>query len=241
MPNRKYTRPDNWKKLEAKRLKELKSLISEKKRIAEILSSLHRIDPSRRSLETLTMIEELKSTRTALSKEIKFNKRQSVEYKLKASKESARRRSDPANLEKEKENNKRWRQSETGRQYMKQYRKDWYKENSEIAIRTVTRRRARRRSNGYEFYSLQDAIDIYGTICHLCDQEIDLFHPRKVGAEGWEKSFQLDHIIPISQGGPDTLDNVRPSHARCNMNRRTKTVEEYRDMLQSIERTADEH
>ena len=29
----------------------------------------------------------------------------------------------------------------------------------------------------------------------------------------------LDHIVPWSQGGPDTIDNLRVTHSRCNIKR----------------------
>jgi 5-methylcytosine-specific restriction endonuclease McrA len=47
--------------------------------------------------------------------------------------------------------------------------------------------------------------------------EIDLENSRKIGSLGWKTSLQVDHVIPISKGGSDTLENVRPSHAICNM------------------------
>jgi 5-methylcytosine-specific restriction endonuclease McrA len=40
---------------------------------------------------------------------------------------------------------------------------------------------------------------------------------RKVGSKNWEKSLHIDHLIPISKGGSDTLENVRPTHALCNL------------------------
>ena len=47
--------------------------------------------------------------------------------------------------------------------------------------------------------------------CHWCKEPIDYeahhHHPN---------SFQVDHVIPIAAGGPDTLDNKVPSHRRCN-------------------------
>ena len=175
--------------------------------------------------EILETMEELKSRRNKLTKAIKYNKRSSVEAKIKKS--QYRAEYTEKNKEKIRKANKAWRESSEGREYMKSYKKAWYYKNPDITIRRVTRRRAQRKENGYEFYSLDDAISLYGKVCHLCGQDIDMSFPRKVGAEGWTKSLQLDHVIPISKGGPDTLENVRPAHAQCNMNRNTKTVEEY--------------
>lgn len=43
-----------------------------------------------------------------------------------------------------------------------------------------------------------------GWRCHICE--------RKVTRETWS----LDHLVPISAGGPHTHDNVAIAHHRCN-------------------------
>ena len=47
-------------------------------------------------------------------------------------------------------------------------------------------------------------LEEYGPICHLCG---------KPGAT------TRDHLLPLSRGGVDTLDNCRPAHQRCNAKR----------------------
>ena len=80
------------------------------------------------------------------------------------------------------------------------------------------RRQAKKLNNGYEFYSDTDVINIYGTNCHLCEQPIDMNASRRSGiGENWEFGLHIDHIVPISSGGPDTLENVRPAHGICNI------------------------
>ena len=106
---------------------------------------------------------------------------------------------------------------ETHRDYYRQKSLEWSRNNPEKAVRAVLRRRAQKYNNGYEIYKTQDVIDIYGTNCHICGLEIDLENSRKIGSLGWKTSLQVDHVIPISKGGSDTLENVRPSHAICNM------------------------
>jgi len=90
-------------------------------------------------------------------------------------------------------------------------RKDW-------RFRTPNAHRRFRRNNtepGY--YSDQDVLDTYGAICHICSEEIDLSAPRKVGLPGWEKGLHIDHVQPLSRGGLDTLENVKPAHGQCNV------------------------
>ena len=79
------------------------------------------------------------------------------------------------------------------------------------------RTRARKIGVEYGYYTDQDVLDLYGSVCHICNKDIDLNAPRKCGDAGWEKGLHIDHVYPISRGGSDTLENVRPSHGRCNV------------------------
>jgi hypothetical protein len=53
--------------------------------------------------------------------------------------------------------------------------------------------------------------------CGICKKRINknLKHPHP-------KSVSLDHVIPISQGGPHTRANTRASHLDCNVRRQAK-------------------
>ena len=74
------------------------------------------------------------------------------------------------------------------------------------------------------YYSDQDVLDIYGTDCYLCGEPIDLIANRQCGKPGWEKAFHVEHMIPLSKGGPDTIENVRPSHGQCNIIKASKIL-----------------
>jgi 5-methylcytosine-specific restriction endonuclease McrA len=99
-----------------------------------------------------------------------------------------------------------------------------YRENNREAVRSIgaemaRRRRARLAGNITEKYTDKLVIEIYGTNCHICNKPIDLNAPRRSGKPGWELGLHIDHIIPISKNGPDTLENVRPAHGRCNISK----------------------
>lgn len=50
-----------------------------------------------------------------------------------------------------------------------------------------------------------------GAPCHICGEVIDYSLPHL--APG---AFVVDHIVPLSRGGTDTLDNKAPAHRSCN-------------------------
>ncbi len=92
----------------------------------------------------------------------------------------------------------------------------------EAALARVHKRRARKLSNGTEPYTSKDMLDIYGSNCYMCGLPIDLSVSGKVGSPNWENGLHIEHVIPLSAGGADRIENVRPSHGKCNLNKGTK-------------------
>lgn len=56
-------------------------------------------------------------------------------------------------------------------------------------------------------------------VCYLCDAVVDMSLPRtsKLGAT-------LDHVIPVSKGGEDCLENLRLAHWICNIRKSDKIL-----------------
>ncbi len=50
-----------------------------------------------------------------------------------------------------------------------------------------------------------------GLVCQLCGNPIR-----------YQSNIAIDHIIPVSKGGPDTLDNLRVAHRFCNSRRNNR-------------------
>lgn len=95
--------------------------------------------------------------------------------------------------------------------------RQWKQENPEVSKAAKRRRRARKAQNGFEPYTTQQVLEKYGTTCYLCGKAIDLSAPRWTAENGWENGLHLDHVVRISDGGSDTLENVRPTHGLCNL------------------------
>lgn len=104
----------------------------------------------------------------------------------------------------------------------------WNKEHPERMRIASRKRRALKLGNGSETYTEEQIFNLHGTTCYLCKNAIDLLAPRSIGKqEGWELGLHIDHVVPIIAGGPDTLENVRPAHAICNMRKGSKMSDDF--------------
>lgn len=122
------------------------------------------------------------------------------------------------NKEEIKQRQKNWFQKNKSYKN-EQNRQHWLKNRESYRIRE-RRYRARKLQNVSEPYTEQQVLDKYGHNCYLCQEPIDFTVPRKE-----PKGFQVEHVIAISKGGPDTLENVRPSHAACNWSKGNKIIQ----------------
>lgn len=91
------------------------------------------------------------------------------------------------------------------------------------------KRDSRRRSKKYrqsapkgEPYSQEMLVQRDGTKCYLCSGEM-IFELGKKGSP-WVVS--VDHVIPLSRGGIDCASNVKLCHARCNLRKHDRLIEE---------------
>lgn len=73
------------------------------------------------------------------------------------------------------------------------------------------RRRAIKLGLPAEKYTLAEIAERDGRVCQLCDDPVDMLLS---GLDTWGPT--IDHVIPISKGGPDTRENVQLAHRRCN-------------------------
>lgn len=52
-------------------------------------------------------------------------------------------------------------------------------------------------------------------LCHICGFPVDPVRDR----------YELDHIIPLANGGTDDDDNLCPAHSKCHLAKTAKDVE----------------
>jgi 5-methylcytosine-specific restriction endonuclease McrA len=55
-------------------------------------------------------------------------------------------------------------------------------------------------------------LECHGMTCYLCTRpirdDVGYLHPL---------ALTIDHVVPVSGGGQDSLDNLRPTHRQCNL------------------------
>ena len=110
---------------------------------------------------------------------------------------------------------------EANKEKVAEQKKQWKIDNPERNLRANRKaeraRRARLKNSITIPYTESQVISTYGTNCNICGLEIDFLASRQVGKKGWKMGLHIDHLIPISKGGPDILENVRPTHGLCNL------------------------
>lgn len=124
----------------------------------------------------------------------------------------------------DKVRNKKAEYYQKNKEYIVNKVKNYRKENLNIERSAKRRRRARKKNNGFEYYTEKQVLEKYGADCYLCNTPIDMSAPRLVGKPGWEKGLHIEHVVDLALGGPDTLANVRPSHGICNLTKKPREM-----------------
>lgn len=80
--------------------------------------------------------------------------------------------------------------------------------------RATYKRRAILRGVESDPYSIDLIAERGEGICHLCEEPVDMsiYWPNP-------GSPSADHVVPLSRGGHDTLENVKLSHLACNLSK----------------------
>lgn len=87
----------------------------------------------------------------------------------------------------------------------------WLEAERQRAREKAGRRRAQMRSTSSGRVDLSAILERDGMTCHLCLEPIPSL-----------EVLHFDHVIPLSKGGPHSMDNIKPSHAACNLRKGAK-------------------
>ena len=96
----------------------------------------------------------------------------------------------------------------------------WEKANPEKRRALKHNRRARIKGNGgtFTFKELNELFEQQEGFCAYCGELL---------YSSFDKEVHIDHKIPLSRGGHNDISNIALSCARCNLQKGTKTDEEF--------------
>lgn len=91
---------------------------------------------------------------------------------------------------------------------------EWLKRERMRSREKQSRRRELIRESGEEF-DLFEILERDGMMCHICGGEIPSLD-----------DLHFDHVIPLARGGAHSTENIKPSHAKCNLRKGARLLEE---------------
>lgn len=123
------------------------------------------------------------------------------------------------NPDRNKAISQRWQ--EANREKMKEVHRQWYDAHPHKGSEYVAKRRSRMVGAIVKDVDLEFIWHRDKGVCYLCGKAIDLALSRN-----HPLGLHYDHVIPLARGGAHSVDNIRPTHARCNLRKKTKLVAE---------------
>ncbi|MBC8222433.1 MAG: HNH endonuclease [SAR86 cluster bacterium] len=117
-----------------------------------------------------------------------------------------------SNLDKMKNAVKNWRKNNPEK--LKEGHKKWMKENA-AHVREYNRKRRAKKAlvtiQSFTAEQLDKRMSVFGYKCVYCDGPFE----------------HVDHVIPLSKGGPHCLSNLRPACQFCNLSKHAKKLSEW--------------
>lgn len=104
---------------------------------------------------------------------------------------------------------------ETHLEYERQRCKEWRKSNPLKNAELSRRYTATKRSTSVDGVNYRFILERDGMHCYICEKDILPHH-----------TMHFDHVVPLSRGGTHTEENVRPTHAQCNLRKHDKLLSE---------------
>ena len=115
-----------------------------------------------------------------------------------------------ANVQKVNQAKYKWAREHVER--VKEIRREVNLRRKDKAFQESNLRRARKNKVGGSFSKLEweELQESYGNICISCGSNIRM---------------EADHVIPISKGGVNSIDNIQPLCLKCNRSKGTKIID----------------
>ena len=116
-----------------------------------------------------------------------------------------------ANKDKANEASKRWARQNRDK-INTRYRR-WKQQKPEAVTAYTHQRRAKKIASGESFTATEwrALTEHYDNKCLCCGRT--------------DVKLTADHVIPLSKGGPSSIDNIQPLCASCNSSKNTKTID----------------
>lgn len=118
--------------------------------------------------------------------------------------------------ERTKANAQRYR--DANRDLVNERARAYFHANPEVNRARAHVRRARLAGVEAVPYSRTDIFERDGWTCQLCGDPIDPAETIRA------RTATIDHIVPISKGGPDTFENAQAAHMGCNSRKRDRVA-----------------
>ena len=111
---------------------------------------------------------------------------------------------------------------EAKREELREYDRRYYQEHKDRS-RVIRRARHTRAKATWDGHTTETIIETHGSDCYLCGTPVDPGLPA-----GYSDSPQRDHVVPLTdpESPGDVIENVRLTHARCNLAKSHKRVED---------------
>ncbi|QZE11304.1 HNH endonuclease [Streptomyces phage Forrest] len=116
------------------------------------------------------------------------------------------------NKEKVKEAAVRWQANNNEK--VRGYKNKWKRANKHKLAQYKHKRRAQESLSHFTAEEFKELCDAYGNICLRC---------------GEEKPLSVDHVIPLCDGGSNSIDNIQPLCVDCNCIKGRKATD-YREL-----------
>ena len=155
--------------------------------------------------------------RYAASSKVRWNnlpKAKRDEYNSKRS-ERSKNATLSKKLSEKQRSRRKWRElSPEKKEEYKQKQREWIAANPEMVREKIHRRRARLIGGGGS-YTAEEWNDLVNKFEHRCPS---------CGRSEPEIKLTVDHMIAISKGGSNSIDNIQPLCGQCNSSKATETI-----------------